>query len=74
MAMVDPNIVWQMANLDSFLPPGDGWMPWLFDTPMFKNLAVVELWRLEWGNETKYMPVGDIPTQMNIFGLWWRPG
>ena len=57
-------------------PPGgfQDWMLWLACPPGYKRDRVVEVWREQWGNETSYWRLGDIPVEVNVANLWWRPG
>lgn len=63
-------------------PPGEGWQPFVAMWPPqnyadtgFARLAsgrCLELWRREWGNETRFASEKFHPAT-NIAGLYWRP-
>jgi len=54
-------------------PPGDDrdWAYWIYRAPVAH--FPVEIWKKDWGNETRFLSVNDVHPAMNIHGLWWRP-
>lgn len=64
-------------------PPGDGWSLWLdpygvrpfAQSPTYAMLngGSVEIWRVDWGNDTHFATEHTLHPATNVAGLWWRP-
>lgn len=66
-----------MSDIAWTEPPGDDWHLWLnpFDqspAQAIRSGRTLEIWRAEWGNETKVATRQTMHPAMNVTGLWWR--
>lgn len=56
-------------------PSGRGWQSWMFRPtagPQPLDYVELELWREEWP-ETRLVRPEEMPPEMNVAGLYWRP-
>jgi hypothetical protein len=52
--------------------PGDGWIPWMHRTSTLTSWKSIEMMRRDWPYP-QTAAIRDIPPEMNVTGLYWRP-